>query len=391
MPIAVVNRRSFSNSTAAAVESEVQTASFGMAAISPSGPAIYLRASAEVAGMVASGLGPTTSGSGDPPPTNLGSNLAAYLDEPGGQLLVLADGDYTCSDFDGTGVRAGGGTWQANTLILKAQTPGGVHIVPSNPATVAGHRPIWTDLERVIFVGFVFENVVLNINGCKNVKFWYCEHFYPSVEHPAPADGSGAPCGAVLTSSGSVRGDGVGWYGSHIHDVGDDGIRAKSQDNLEFIGGRMLDIDRKDARFAFHQDGFQFLGGVGALVTDSELGPDNGGHFQIQSNTGIVGTTSTTVTVNDTWVYDSINYGFILGHELTDPGTMTLNRTNVYSWGHNATATPNDVIDSYNNATVNDTNVTTSEPPGFPAAPPYVAWQAANQYPSYKSYFEILW
>lgn len=318
-------------------------------------------------------------------PTWLGSSLGAYLTQPGG-LLIMRDGDYTISDF------AQPATQRTSWLVLKAETPHGVKIKPRDGGDVTSeHVGYWTHLNKVLFVGIDFVDVRINPRGCEDVIWWYTDHTYPLSAHPTPGSGLIAenPVGIQFDHGGSParRNDRCAVYGADFHDFAVDDIHTRRSDNIKIVGSTLGKVapGAYGSVNGWHADASQLSGRCQNLRYENCWIKDRCVYFiEEQHNQE-----SMTITLQNTWVSGSRGVGFDLAvresTEFPNPtAILTLNRTNVNSWGHSGADTwftaHEELVD------VNDTNYSTSTGTG---TDPATAWKQANLYDTWSTYLGI--
>ena len=247
-----------------------------------------------------------TVGAGNP---DYGRDLRTWIQQPGGQELVLPDGVYSSGSITSG---ANGGA-HGQFLILRAATPRGVVV----DATSA-----WTGVTRVMFVGIEFRQRIQINPGCDRLATWHCRHRHP---YGPPGNLQG-----VLINGGTN----LHILGADVYDCTKDGIHmsAVASSTLRVEGTRFWNIN--DPSDVNHDDSFQIRGGTAVfdrcVFGVDEDGATNGnGHIQVQSD---VDDADVTITRSD--MSGSGNYGLTVDGK--NSGRLCIvRRTDVHSWDHN--------------------------------------------------------
>lgn len=314
-------------------------------------------------------------------------DLAPLLAEQSG-VIEVADGEYTICDF-GPPAQP-----RSEPLVLKAQTPHGVRIVPRG-TSVAAHVGFWDRLDNTYFIGVDTRDVRINHRGCSHVKWWYADMTYPWTSHPTPGSGPLEQAAQAVQFYNTDfpdnrRSNNCGLYGCDVHDVGDDAVEIKRADSISIVGTKLRRvIPPPEAQYGdvWHDDAFQLAGACqNVLVEDSwiddriTIGPESKHNQE-----------SFTATFRRCWVSGSPGSGWTLNvNESTQFPTptciVTIDRTDVRSWGHKG-------VDTYITShpelfDINDVNYVKVAPP-VGAVDPATLWQQAHPVDSWASYFGI--
>ncbi|MEX0748788.1 MAG: hypothetical protein WD467_03250 [Candidatus Saccharimonadales bacterium] len=305
-----------------------------------------------------------SAGPGDPEPLDLGPDFRTYVDQSGGQTIVIPNGTYSA----GLLADATHDDW----LILKAETPGNV---------VINERLSMEGCSRIVFVGLKFERELrLHAgsgwdNGNDRIISWYCQH------SQAVGAGGGGENGIYWTAANAR----LAAVGCNIYDCYHDGIKQYSSDSI-VQGCRIWNVydpqNDIDPQTAKHNDTIQIETGNNIQILDSTLGLDlNGdpvkeGHVQIASEPSGSGVSASLERV---WVGQSGSFGIMIDGKNNElPCHVDL--TDIRSWNNTYGA-----YEIQNGATANTTNVLETAPSGSDVAPD-TTWREANSYESYNSW-----
>jgi hypothetical protein len=314
------------------------------------------------------------------------ADLGPYLQEPGGQVIVLADGDYTIADF------VQPASQRTDWLVLQAATAHGVRVIPRDGGDVnTEHVGEWTWLNKVLFVGVDFIDVRLNLNGCEDVIFWYPDWSYPIASYPGPPPtgpaGPNAPTTVEFTGGGSPfrRSSKCGIYAGDLS-AAVDCVDWKKADEIQVIGS-ILD-PTGNPYSEWHDDATQLSGqNLGIDVFCSWVKGRNFWKIEPEFNT-----LDCDVAVRESWVSDSVGVGFHLGvkEDAANPAptaTLAVNRINIKSWNHSGS----DTLEGDNNThpelvALNDFNYQTVAGTG---TDPATKWRTAHPYGIWSDYLGI--
>jgi hypothetical protein len=323
------------------------------------------------------------------------------LSLPGDQVVTIKNGVYNGGFFDVTTHPALAHPATAGPyggfLILKAETQGGVTILPANSAVDTQSVFTLNGAQRIIFVGFKTDGVVVNQFGTDSIYWWYGDHRYRGIDHPLYPGGANygySPTTFILGNGPGGRGTDNRWYGCQFHDTEDDAIRMRQQTNPLWQGCTWTNIYHSQTNFNYHSDCIQFTGGVtGAQILDGLMATGGGTGFMC----GIENTNpqSIDVEMRRVWVHGSGSYGsqFFI-RELVSNASIVATRERVHTWntggslgnpGYTATSNlgTNTTITVNNSLSTNDAQTGTD---------PATAWRNASghQYPLWESFFSSL-
>lgn len=310
----------------------------------------------------------------------------------------------------------------AGKLRLVAETMHGVKIVRADQSSGttaekwARTHAILTNVTNVEFVGFHFEDILVYLAGCTNVKFWYCKGEYDPATHPAGASQVVSPYGPsgktasafIVTSNGPTRSAGIEFYGIDVPIIGDDVFRISAANNVKVVGCDMTGTDDVSNNVGadptliggskYHDDAFQSQ----ASCTNFQMSYCTLARAVIL---GEVNQRAMDATFDHVWFRNSASFGLHLGVKATAHASCTLaiTRTNCWSTGHSleggspaalyptgiivGTAT-NDDSGFRGTTTPASAGITISQPGLLttpPAEDPVTTWRNANPYPTWES------
>ena len=323
-------------------------------------------------------------------------SILEYLTLGGDQVVTVPDGTYTAGfvaadttpaiKHPATEGRYGG------MLILQAETPGGVRIVPTGTgATLDDHVLEMKGAERIVLLGFRTEAVVTRLYGCKSMWWWYPDCSYPLDEHPdypenMALSGPTTPS-TFIGGTWNGRNNNLIWAGASIHDVGDDGFRISGTDDALWQGCTWKNVAHHgyphNQSDHFHNDCIQSTGDTLNLrVYDCHMVASNAG-----SNAGLMwiiekDKNNISGEVQRLW-HDGPGFGVPLQfhrRDTADAGsTVKVTLEDVWAWESVGTVTQ-----SGSGVTLTQQNVTAAKPSG---TDPATAWRTANPYESWRTYF----
>jgi hypothetical protein len=314
-------------------------------------------------------------------------DFGPYLQEPGGQTIVLADGDYEVADF------VQPASQRTDWLVLRASTPHGVRVVPRGGGDlVVEHVGEWTYLNKIAFVGIDFVDLRLNLHGCDEVVWWYPAWAYPNSAYPGAGPGTHpadqAPTTVLFTAGGSPfrRSNRCAIYGGNLT-ASVDCIDWKKADEIAAVGCILTPSGSPYEEW--HDDATQLSGqNLGVDVFCSWVKGRNFWKIEPEFNT-----LDCDIAVRESWVSGSFGVGFHLGvkEDAANPAPtakLAVTRTNVRSWGHNGA----DTLEGDNNThpelvQLNDFNYIPDVAPS--GDDPATKWRAAHPYTIWSDYLGI--
>jgi hypothetical protein len=312
------------------------------------------------------------------PPTD----IREFIGLAGDQAVVVPAGTYSAGSVTAPHPRTSGrlGGW----LVLVSETPGGAVVDLSGGDLVLEART-----SRVMFVGLAFRDGAVRAKGT-DLRFWHTTHTFPvEVWAAEPEPRIRRVPRTLYVTHGATR---VGFHGSEIHDVGDDGLLVNNASDVLVEGVRITRVNEKsyDPQDLIHNDAIQTTGRVSRLqIRDSELGA------ALWVGTERSGDVS--LSVENTWLHGSVSVGIGLAAKTTDDGVplrVVGRRSDVVSFGHNSGRDRADFVDGVQRppgsrpgrVVMEDRNVRTDPPPST-AVSPALEWRARNPYASWARFF----
>lgn len=229
---------------------------------------------------------------------NWTGTVGAAMQQPGDQVLVVGNGTKT-----GGGINPAASVHPVTTgtykgrLVLVAETKGGVVV---DGATTGFHLGIKGGPNRnfrILFVGFKFLNVDVDLWNSCGVWFWHCEFTAPdwlsqyiaaggsmTSYSPAALNAMANPEHRLLNIVGEVGVGGpydtdIGVYGCDLHGCKNDALYIQGAIGLEVIGNQIWDIyhyrqspPNESGGYLWHSDAIQIEWLTGGTISDNFIG-----------------------------------------------------------------------------------------------------------------------